>query len=324
MKFAIYKGYFTIMQNIYIVHDCAIRQFEEVKVKNLLSIKDLSKGELLGILDLADDIKENGMAYRNKLQDKTILTIFPDSSLRTRVTFEAAIKEMGAVHIFLPPASIERKEPIDDICRYLDNWIDMLVIRYPSYQIICSMADLLDVPVINAMTSENHPCEILTDLQTLRDLRGSFDSLKFVFVGGKGNICNTWFEAAGVLDLNMTLICPLGYELDEDTYSFAKRSKGDIKITNNLEEGLSGADVVLTDGWPGGEAVADAFTPYRISSEVMALAKPDALLNPCPPMTRGHEVTEEVLNSSSFIGYKAKENLLHAQKAILLYCFGMI
>lgn len=291
-------------------------------MKDLISLKDISREEIIRLLDFADKIKEKhikGEKYE-PLKGKTVITAFPATSLRTRISFETGIFQLGANSINMQ-IDFEAKEPLEDKVGYLNCWIDYLVIRYPKQYIIEDIAKNSKFSVINAMSKESHPCEILSDLQTVRERRGELKNLKFAFVGEGANISNTWFEAAAKLDLNITQVCPKGYEINEEIFKYAKEnSKGDINITNDIENGLKHTDIILTDGWPVSEKDKedfDKFLPYQIDMKKLQLANKNCIVNPCPPFTRGHEVSDEVIRSNNFIGYNAKENLLHMQKAIL-------
>lgn len=291
-------------------------------MKDLISIKDLSKEEINHLIDFADEIKKK---YYNKqifepLKGKTVITSFPATSLRTRVSFETGIFQLGASPINMQ-IDFEAKDYLEDKVGHLNCWIDYLIIRYPKEEVIRKIAREASFSVVNAMSSDSHPCEILSDIQTIKERRGKLEDLKFVFVGEGANISNTWFEAAAKLDLNMTQICPSGYEVDKQLYEYAKNnSKGEIGITNDIETGLKGADIILTDGWPpeneNGD-IAVSFSPYTLTLDKIKLANKDCIVNPCPPSIRGHEITDEVMKSKYFIGYNGKENLLHMQKAIL-------
>jgi ornithine carbamoyltransferase len=291
-------------------------------MKDLISIKKLTTGETLGLLDFADDLKEwhkKGKDYK-PLKDKTVITSFPATSLRTRISFETGIFQLGANSINME-IDFEGKEPLIDKVGYLNCWIDYLVIRYSNQSIIEQIGEKADFSVVNAMSKQSHPCEILSDLHSIRGKRGDLGSLKFVFVGEGANISNTWFEAAAKLNLNLTQICPKGYEVNEELFAYAKsNSRGELDITNDIEKGLKNADIILTDGWPvkrENEEEFAKFLPYQIDMKKIGIANKDCILNPCPPFTRGNEVDEEVIKSSRFIGYSAKESLLHMQKAIL-------
>lgn len=291
-------------------------------LKDLVSIKDLTSDEITYLLDFADEIKQkhkNGEEYK-PLKDKTVITAFPATSLRTRISFETGIFQLGANSINME-INFEAKEPLEDKVGYLNCWVDYLVIRYPKQEIIRAISKKASFSVINAMSKQSHPCEILSDLQTIRERRGNLKNLKFVFVGEGANISNTWFEAAAKLDLNLTQVCPKGYEVNDELFQYTKKeSKGEINITNNIEEGLKSADIILTDGWPVSKENYEEykkFIPYQIDIDKLKYANKDCIVNPCPPFTRGNEVTDDIIKSDHFIGYNAKENLLHMQKAIL-------
>jgi len=291
-------------------------------MKDLTSLRRLSKDQIVDLLDFADEIKakkDRGIEFK-PLLGKTVITSFPPTSLRTRISFETGIFQLGAQAINMP-IDFEGKEPVEDKVGYLNCWIDYLVVRNSNQDIIDKIAELAEFSVVNAMSKKLHPCEILGDLQSIRQLRGDLGKLKFVFVGEGANISNTWFEAAGRLNLNLTQVCPKGYEVDNEVFQFAKEhSNGEIIVTNNIEEGLKNADVILTDGWPVNKDDKDEwekFIPYQITLDKIKLGSKNCIVNPCPPFTRGHEVTDEIITSEHFIGYKAKESLLHMQKAIL-------
>lgn len=291
-------------------------------MKDLTNIKNLSKSQIVGLLGFADDLKkkyQNGIDYK-PLLGKTVITAFPPTSLRTRISFETGIFQLGAQAISMP-IDFEGKEPVEDKVGYLNCWIDYLVIRHPNQELIEKISQLAEFSVVNAMSRSIHPCEILSDLQTIREMRGNLTDLKFVFVGEGANISNSWFNAAAKLDLNLTQVCPPGYEVEEELFEYAKsHSSGEIVITHNIEDGMKNADIILCDGWPVKNDESHEFKkflPYQITSEKLKVANNGCILNPCPPFTRGHEVVDEVIKSNHFIGYKAKENLLHMQKAIL-------
>src|SRR6056297_18405 len=290
-------------------------------MKDLLSIKDISKSEIYEMFADAKRLKiksHNGNNLRPLLH-KTIITTFPLTSLRTKVSFESGINQLGGDIINLS-LDLEGKESIEDKIKYLNNWVDYLIIRYPEQKIIEKVGQLAEFSVVNGMSKKYHPCEVLSDLFTLYDLKRNLSNLKFVFVGEGANISNSWFNAAGVLDLNITQVCPEGFEIKDDIFNFAKEhSKGAIKRTNNFEEGIEGTDIILTDGWPPhGYKTHKKFCEYQINMDNIGLASNDCIVNPCPPFTRGEEVSEDIIESDYFIGFKAKENLLHMQKTILM------
>lgn len=283
-------------------------------MKDLISISKLSKEEIFNLQDLAGELKKRH--YKGEehkpLKDKTVITSFPANSLRTRISFETGIFQLGANSINIQ-IDLEGAEPLEDKAGYLNNWIDYLVIRYPKENLIEEAAAIADFSVVNAMSKESHPCEILSDFMTLSEMRKDIRSLKMVFIGAESNIANTWFQLAEILNLNLTQVCPKGYEVKD--YLF-KKTGSNINITNNIEEGIKDADILLTDGWPKADD-KNIFLPYQINMDILKMADKCCIVNPCPPFTRGNEITDEVIKSDHFIGYRAKENLLHMQKAIL-------
>jgi len=290
-------------------------------MKDLLSIKDLSKSQIYEMFADTKRIKiknHNGNDLK-PLLNKTVITSFPSSSLRTRITFESGINQLGGKVINIP-IDFEGKELLKDKVEYLNNWIDYLIIRYPKQNILEEIAELAAFSVVNAMTKKYHPCEVLSDLFTLYEMKGNLSNLKIVFVGEGSNIVNSWFNAAAKIDINLTQVCPEGFEVKEEIFKYAKdNSDGEVDITNNLIEGLSNADVILTDCWPpSGYKIHDKFIEYQINTESIKYANNDCIVNPCPPFQRGEEISEEIIESDYFIGYEAKENLIHMQKTILL------
>jgi len=288
-------------------------------MKDLISIKRLTKQEINDLLTLADELKEKNKRSEEykPLRNKTVITSFPPTSLRTRISFETGIFQLGGNAINMQ-IEFEGKESLEDTIGYLNCWIDYLVIRNSSQELIERIASKSDFSVINSMTKQSHPCEILSDLQSIKEIRKNLRDLKFIFVGEGANICNTWFEIASKLDLSLTQVCPKGYEIDQSLFKYARdNSKGDIKVTNNIQEGFKYADILLTDGWPLDKNSRKEFLPYQINFDTIKIANKNCIVNPCPPFTRGNEISDEIIKSDYFIGYEAKKNLLHMQKAIL-------
>jgi len=288
-------------------------------MKDLISMRDLTKDFVYHMFKQADKMKlryEMGEVYK-PLEGKTIIASFPPTSIRTRVSFETGIFQLGAQPLNLQ-MKFEDEELIEDKIGHLNCWTDGLVIRHSSQELLQRIAELAEFPVINGMTKDSHPCEILSDLHAIYKLRPNLEGLKFVFVGEGANISNTWFEAAALLNLNITQLCPQGYEINQGLFDYASRcSKGKVSITHDLIEALQDADVVLTDSWPAEAEELKKFMPYQLTLEALKVTSKGCLVNPCPPINRAHAVPNEVMNSDYFIGYKAKESLLHMQKAIL-------
>lgn len=272
--------------------------------RNLIHMKDLSKQEIFEVFELADRIAANN--YENKpLLGKTVVLFFPESSIRTRVTFEKGIQDLGGNVILFPPASLDKKENIKDVIGYLANWADAVVVRHSDLSLVEYMAEYSEIPVINAMTSENHPCEIIADLYSLSKMFPDPLHKKFLFVGAKGNIGNSWKAASELMGFELEQCCPQGYELDG------------IRIHRSLNEAVAGKDIICTDSIP--KQAKEAFKEYQITLRHMQGANAGAVLNPCPPFYRGEEVSGDVIDSGYFVGYRFKSHLLEVQQAIICY-----
>lgn len=233
---------------------------------------------------------------------------FPSSSLRTRVTFERGAHLMGLQPVLFEPATLDKPEAAEDVVGYLSAWADVLVVRHPDIALLDRLREAGALPVVNAMTDVNHPCEVLADVYMLgrsRDLA----TTRFVFVGGDGNISRAWTEIATVLGLDVVQCCP------------ADLATPGARWTDDPRAALREADVVLTDG-PGRHA--DALAPFQVTAELMALARPGAVLNPCPPFLRGREVSADaVAPGGAFVGHAFKAALLPVHQAVMAYCLGL-
>lgn len=270
----------------------------------LIYLNDFSKEEIYEIFKIADQFanKEN---TAKPLEGKTVVLFFPESSIRTRVTFEKGIRELGGETILFPPSALDKKEKIKDVIGYLENWVDAIVVRHSDINVVKNMAEHAKISVINAMTSENHPCEILSDLYALSKIYEVFESKKFLFIGANGNIGNSWKEASEVMGFELEQCCPIGYGLNN------------IKVHTNIEDAVVGKDIICTDSIP--KQAKEDFKGYQITLQHMQKANSGAILNPCPPFYRGEEVSEDVINSAYFVGYGFKKALLPVQQAILCY-----
>ena len=271
-------------------------------MRSLIRLTDHTKEELEEIFHIADTIED----YAGFLAGKTIVTFFPATGIRTRVSFEKGIFLLGGQCILFDPATLDKKEDLRDVCGYLSNWADALVIRHRDIHKLEVMAKASDLPVINAMTDDNHPCEILTDLYALSKRRADYLQAKYVFVGADGNIGRAWKEASDVFGFSLTQCCPPRYRMPEVPYE------------EDLRKAVAGKDIICTDGIPSG-ALAE-FEAYQVTKEIMDLAGKGALLNPCPPFYRGEEVSADAIDSVYFVGYAFKKDLLRVQQAVLVYC----
>lgn len=273
-------------------------------MKNLIRLTDYQSSDIYDIFNIADEVGQG--KYIDILKGKSVVLFFPNSSIRTRLTFEKGIYLLGGQPILFPSETLDKKEALQDVCGYLNNWADMVVVRHKDIGIIEEMSQYLSVPVINAMTDVNHPCEVLTDMYSLSKIRNNFVTDKFLFCGKKGNIGLAWKEASTVMGFDLEQCCGNGYEIEG------------IVSHNNIREAIIGKDIVCTDSLPSN--VLDDFKECQVTLETMEMANKGALLNPCPPFYRGEEVSADVIDSDYFVGYEFKMNLLDVQQAIMIYC----
>ena len=273
-------------------------------MKSFIRLTDYPQSELLEIFKITDSIDQ----YEGYLKGKTIVMFFPSSSIRTRVSFEKGIYLLGGQSILFDPGTLNKKEDIKDVCGYLQNWADAVIVRYKDISMLEKMVDYQDIPVINAMTDDNHPCEMMSDLYTLSKIRKDYLSDKYLFVGADGNIGRAWKEASDALGFSLTQSCPEKYQIPG------------VSCNDNLKDAIAGKDIICTDSIPS-DMIED-FKGYQITTSLMSLANDNAILNPCPPFYRGEEVSEDVIDSDYFVGYEFKKNLLKIQQAILIYCLS--
>lgn len=295
-------------------------------VKDFISLLDYSSEEILGFLDFADQLKREHKAGAAKplLAGKVLAMIFEKPSLRTRLTFQIGMFQLGGFGVLVDTRLGER-ESVPDVARNLERWADGIMARTYRHSDVLALAEHAAVPVINALTDKLHPCQILADTQALREHLGpDFGSMKLAFVGDGNNVFNSWANFAARLPLNLTLVCPPGYEPDAAMLAKARETaKGRIEITHDLEEGLKDAGAVYTDVWAsmGQEeetAIRErAFAPYQVNARIMAMARKGALFMHCLPAHRGSEVTDDVIDAPTSIVFDQAENRLHAQKAVL-------
>lgn len=275
-------------------------------MKHLLRLTDLQPDEVYEIFRIADEIYAG--KHKGMLEGKSVVLFFPSVSIRTRVTFEKGIYLLGGQPILFPSETLDKKEDIRDVCGYLNNWADMLIVRHRDIGLLEKLAEYSAVPVINAMTDVNHPCEILSDLYALSKIREDFTADQYLFCGRAGNIGLAWREAAGVMGLALSQCCGTGYEMEG------------VPVYHNIKEAVRGKDIICTDSLPAG-ALED-FRECQVTKEAMGMANEGAILSPCPPFYRGEEVSAEVMESPYFVGYGFKKHLLVVQQAIMLYCQG--
>ena len=270
-------------------------------MKSFIRLTDHKKEDLLRIFEIADSIEK----YDGFLKGKTIVMFFPASSIRTRVSFEKGIYLLGGQSILFDPKTLDKKEEIKDVCGYLENWADAVIVRYPDINMLDRMADAMSAPVINAMTDVNHPCEMMSDLYTLSGIREDYMRDEYLFVGGDGNIGRAWKEASDAFGFSLTQCGPDKYRIPGAAFD------------NDLSSAIVGKDIVCTDSVPA--SMLEDFKDYQVTKDVMELANERAVLNPCPPFYRGEEVSADAIDSDFFVGYEFKKNLLKVQQAILIW-----
>ena len=295
-------------------------------MKHLLKLGDLGREEILTILNLADQLKyerKNGV-FHPYLQGKKLGMIFQKSSTRTRVSFEAGMYELGGCALFLSNRDLQigRGEPVEDTARVLSRYLDGLMIRTFAQQEVEDFARFGSIPVINGLTDYCHPCQVLADLMTIREVKGSFRGLKLCFVGDGNNMANSLLVGAVRMGMRFSIACPAGYEPDADLVAWGKEN-GDVTVTQDVGEAAEGADVLYTDVWASmgqeEEKVrrVKAFAGYQINGTLMKAAKKDAMVLHCLPAHRGEEITADVFEAHAGEIFEEAENRLHAQKAVM-------
>ncbi|MBI2998667.1 MAG: ornithine carbamoyltransferase [Deltaproteobacteria bacterium] len=301
--------------------------------RDLLSLRDISRAEIGQLFSLARRLKreqKQGILHR-LLKGKTLALIFEKPSLRTRVSFETGMAQLGGHAVFLGPQEIQLgvRETPSDCARSLSRWVDIIVARTFSQEVLEEMAGAASVPVVNGLTDLFHPCQVLTDCFTLLEHKRRLEGLKIVFVGDGNNMVHSWMQAAVKFPFSFVLACPKGYEPDPEVTRAAKEGGGRITITHRVEETMRGADVIYTDVWTsmGQESEAEirrkVFKGYQVNEALVALARKEAVVMHCLPAHRGEEITREVLEGPRSIAFDQAENRLHVQKAILLWILGI-
>jgi len=297
---------------------------EPVTKQDFLSIADLTRAEIETILDLAADMKA-GRFDERPLQGKTLAMIFAKSSTRTRVSFEVGALQLGGHALFLSSRDVQlgRGEPIRDTARVLSRYIDLIMIRTFAHDDVEELARFASVPVINGLTDLLHPCQVMADLQTVRESLGSdLSRLKIAWIGDGNNMANSWVNAAYRLGFELRVACPEGYDPDPEMVARA-RSTTQVTIVREPAEAIEGADVVNTDVWASMGQEEEAaqrqrdFVGYCVDSRLMARASEQAIFLHCLPAHRGEEVAAEVLEGPQSRVFDQAENRLHVQKAVM-------
>ena len=300
-------------------------------MKHLLKLADLDKGDILDILNLADQLKyenQHGIEHHH-LKGKTLGMIFQKSSTRTRVSFETGMYQLGGQALFLTnrvwPSG--RGEPVQDTARVLSRYLDGIMIRTFAQKEVEDLAEYGSIPIINGLTDYCHPCQVLADLMTIREYKKSFDGLKFCFIGDGNNMANSLIVGAISMGMECAIACPKDYQPDAQIMAWAKEN-GTFTCSEDILACAKDADVVYTDVWASmGQEEEKAerekiFKNYQINDEVMAAAKPDAMVLHCLPAHREEEITAKVFEAHANEIFDEAENRLHAQKAVLVKLLG--
>ena len=301
-------------------------------MKNLLKMLDLSREEIIDILNLADQLKyeqKNGIEHKI-LKGKTLGMIFQKSSTRTRVSFETGMYQLGGQALFLSNRDLQigRGEPVQDTARVLSRYLDGIMIRTFEQKEVEDLAYYGSIPVINGLTDFCHPCQVLADLMTIREFKGRFDGLKMCYIGDGNNMANSLIVGGLKVGMNVSIACPVDYRPANVVLDFAAGYGDKFMMTTEPLEAAKGADVVFTDVWTsmGEEREKEkrkiAFEGYQINDEVMAVAKPDAMVQHCLPAHREEEITEKVFEAHADEIFEEAENRLHAQKAVMVKVMG--
>lgn len=294
-------------------------------MRHFISLRAWGGTEIEKTLDRASELSRlwRSQAMPQTLSGERIALWFYGQGFRNRLAFELGASAMGAAIAYVP-GELGVHEPIEDITGYLQNWFSMLVLRSKRHDDLLAVAARSAIPVINARTDRSHPCEVLGDLHYLRSRRGTLDGLKLAFVGEPSNLCMSWLEAASVLPIHVVQVCPPGYEVnDAHVAELRAGAVGELSVSNDLDGALADADVIYTDCWPRAESpdaramIKEAFLPYQIGARHLQRLGDGGVFLPCPPVTRGEEVSAEAMQSPRCENHAAKDSLLHVQNAIM-------
>jgi ornithine carbamoyltransferase len=309
-------------------------------VRHLLTVQDVTPGEARKIIDTAIDMKKNPSNYSTTLKGKTLLMLFEKPSLRTRVSFETGMTQLGGHGIFysIADSPLGKKENISDTAKCAARYVDIIMARVKKREDLKGLAENSDVPVINALDDYAHPCQILGDMQAIIEKKGSLDGIKLAYFGDcHNNVTYDLMRAAAMLGFEIMVACPEGAEYSpeqsvlDECAELSQKYGGKVTVTHDATEAAADADVIYTDSWMSyhipkeeEEARVKVFQPYQVNSELMSKAKPDAIFMNCLPAMRGYEQTADVIDGSQSIVFDQAENRLHIQKAIMSFLLGKL
>ena len=296
---------------------------------DFLSIRDFTPEQIKKLLEIARTMKANPMGYSAALRGKTLALIFEKPSLRTRVTFDVGIQQLGGFSIYLSPAEINlgKRESVFDVAKNLERMVQGIMIRTFAHGIVEDMAHHAAIPVINGLTDYSHPCQAMADYLTICEVKGGVKGKKVAFVGDGNNVAHSLMFAGAQLGAHVCVATPKGYEPDAKAIEWATKratkTGGSITVTNEPDSAAHNADVIYTDVWAsmGQEAEAakrrEIFLPFQVNMKLFSIAKPDAIFMHCLPAHRGDEVTDDVIDHRRSVVFQEAENRLHVQKAIM-------
>jgi len=307
---------------------------KSLRGRDLCSMSDLSVQELAAIMELAHAVKAHPEDFKHALDGKQMVLIFEKASLRTRLTFEAAINTLGGNAIFYDQTSspLGERESLSDVAHNLERWMNVIVLRTYAHETVTEIADISKVPVINALSDYEHPCQAITDFMTIEERFGTAEGVKFTYVGDGNNVCNSLMLCGALLGAHMTIATPKGYEpkleIIHKTMAIAEDTGATITLTHDPVKAVEGADAVYTDVCisMGQENETTKrtpiFKPYQVNEALMAHATEHTIFMHCLPAHRGQEVTDAVIDSEQSVVFDQAENRMHAQKALLLMLLG--
>ena len=324
----------TIARRAASAHTVISLDIKALENRDLLSIADLEPSEVTTILELADLVKSRPMDFRSALSGKQLAMFFEKPSLRTRLTFEAGMAALGGTSIFVDQTTsrLGERESLSDIAQNLERWVDVVVLRTFEHATITGVAEHATIPVINALSEIEHPCQALADFFTLQEKFGDLSKVRLAYVGDGNNVAHSLLLTAACLGSKIRVATPPGYEPKPEIVGralvVAARTGATIELINDPGAAVAGADAVYTDVWASMGQEREAaerrviFAPYQVNESLMALAGPNALFMHCLPAHRGEEVTAEVMDSPQSVVFDQAENRVHVQKAILLLLLG--
>jgi len=308
-------------------------------VKDLLSLEDLKKEEILSFIELAEDIKANPENYRKAMEYRTLLMIFEKPSLRTRVSFETGMTQMGghAIYYNIATSPLGKKETIEDTAKVVSRYVDIIMARLFSFEQTKKLAENASVPVIDALSDYSHPCQILGDLLTIKEHKGKLEGLTLAYLGdAENNVTYSLMYGCPIVGMNIKVGCPAKEEfmpkerVISKAKELAKKSGASVVVTNDPIEAVKNADIVYTDSWMSyhipekeKERRIKELMPFQVNAELMKHAREKAVFMNCLPAMRGMEQTSEVIDGKQSIVFDQAENRLHIQKAIMLKLLGI-